>query len=155
MRYVDPTQPGQPSLPTFVDDTGAVMAVSNQDYEAIPLQVTTVNGNQFVCLNLNQENIDPNVTYNTTSDITAAAACYAPLSEGAIYSPQSDTYVAATADLTGINTATYVTANPGNQSLVQSRTLTQPGIIQAPVHSQFVIQRVGTLPRQYAHPLSQ
>ena len=129
LRYTDPTQPGQPSLPP--------MNTTGQIQEA-PLQVTTVNGDQFVCLNLNNQDGDQNgnstSTYATSSDMNQ---CYTSL---------SDTY-ATNPDLSGMN---YVTT-----PLQQQQQLNQFGTVQAPVHSQLLIQRVGTLPRQYAHPLAQ
>jgi len=141
MRYVDPSQPGQPSLSAILDNGQQVVAMNSPE----ALQVTTVNGNQFVCLNLNQENGDNNTYATNSNDITAA--CYASMSDN------SNTYMAAAnTELNGLNTATYVTSPLPSKS---TTSVTQPGIIQAPVHSQFVIQRVGTLPRQYAHPLSQ
>ena len=108
------------------------------------LQVTTVNGDQFVCLNLNNQEGDQNgnntSTYVATSEVNQ---CYTSL---------SDTY-ATNPDLNGVNPTAFVTAPFQNQQ--QPHQLNQFGTIQAPVHSQVVIQRVGTLPRQYAHPLAQ
>lgn len=101
--------------------------------EAAPLQVTTVNGNQFVCLNLQDDPGTNTSTYVTASELNN---CYASF---------SDTYIQGT-ELRGVNTANFV--NPTSEHC-------QPGMIQTPVHSQLVIQRVGTLPRQYAHPLAQ
>lgn len=133
LRYTDPSQPGQPSLPPM-NSTGQI--------QEAPLQVTTVNGDQFVCLNLNNQDGDQNgnntSTYVASSDLNQ---CYTSL---------SDTY-ATNPDLNGMNAAQFVTAPFQNHPQQPN----QFGTIQAPVHSQVVIQRVGTLPRQYAHPLAQ
>ena len=173
LRYTDPSQPGQPSLnmatgePIITLQNGEIIHGLNLNGEPIhtlnltedqiqalnlealpsfvpqqevgggeaPLQVTTVNGNQFLCLNLAEE--PANNTYVSAGDLQA-------------YSSFSDTYIqgselrAQGSELRGFNTASFV-----NQENVQ------PGHIQTPVHSQLVIQRVGTLPRQYAHPLAQ
>merc|ERR1712130_32609 len=135
LRYTDPSQPGQPSLPPL-NSTGQI--------QEAPLQVTTVNGDQFVCLNLNNQDGDQNgnntSTYVASSDLNQ---CYPPL---------SDPY-ATTPDLNSMTPppATFVSAPFQNHQ----QQLNQFGTIQAPVHSQVVIQRVGTLPRQYAHPLAQ
>merc|ERR1711892_996330 len=52
LRYIDPSQPGQPGL--------LPVPISNTIPEA-PVQVTTtVNGDQFVCLNLNNQDGDHN-----------------------------------------------------------------------------------------------
>ena len=96
------------------------------------------------------------------------------------YSSFSDTYIQG-AELRGMNTANFAMST--NTMTTPSDTMTsammsqlqagqfggqqfggvqQPvtsehghGLIQHPVHSQFVVQRMGTLPRQYAHPLAQ
>ena len=170
LRYTDPTQPGQPalnlatgepiiSLPPnavqtlkFGDQQIQTLSLTEDQMRTLnlgegfssfqmdgvereqPIQVTTVNGNQFVCLNLQEQ--EPQ-----------QQACYASL---------SDTYVGA-AELRGVNTANFAVSEAGtlHSSTFQMGNSFQPGAIQTPVHSQLVIQRVGTLPRQYAHPLAQ
>jgi hypothetical protein len=159
LRYTttDPSQPGRPTLLNLATTANN----SGGHEEAPPLQVTTVNGNQFVCLNLNNEESGHNTsTYVTASDLNQ---CYASL---------SDTYITAAAaaaaghELRGLNTASFVTTgtlSPQQLSAAaveqhhhhqQQQQLFQPGMVQTPVHSQVVIQRIGTLPRQYAHPLA-
>ena len=89
-----------------------------------PVQVTTnVDGDQFVCLNLN----------NPPDGLQ-------PGNPGDLYQQQP---------LTMVDPQTFPTTSQQQQQLINF------GTIQAPVHSQLVIQRVGTLPRQYAHPLAQ
>ena len=118
LRYTDPSQPGQPSLP----------GLPYQVPEA-PLQVTTtMNGDQFVCLNLNDQNANP-------------PQCYASLSDTYVTSPELQQQLHGG--------QAYVPGQPMTANTLH-RTM---GVVQAPVHSQMVIQRVGTLPRQYAHPL--
>ena len=174
LRYTDPTQPGQPalnlatgepiiSLPPhavqtlkFGDQQIQTLSLTEEQMRSLnleaggisgfttmqdgmereqPVQVTTVNGNQFVCLNLAEDQVQQQ-----------QQACYASL---------SDTYVGA-AELRGVNTANFSMASSEAGTLHPSAFNTfQPGAIQTPVHSQLVIQRVGTLPRQYAHPLAQ
>ena len=98
-----------------------------------PVQVTTnVDGEQFVCLNLAQPQ---------HGDTTAPAL---PADMNLLY-PATLGY--------DLNTAT-ITPTQQHQHH-QQQQLINFGTIQAPVHSQLVIQRVGTLPRQYAHPLAQ
>ena len=113
-----------------------------------PLQVTTVDGNQFVCLNLQDDSTGHNTsTYMTGGELPQ---CYASL---------SDTYI-QTNELRGLSTASFQRTHsyaPGTMQAPFHGTMQTPvhGTIQTPVHSQLVIQRVGTLPRQYAHPLAQ
>ena len=116
--------------------------------------MTTVNGNQFVCLNLNN---DSDTGHNTSTYVTASDLnqCYASL---------SDTYITAanSSELRGLNTASFAAQLAHQQQPTavldqqqqQLQQLFQPGMVQTPVHSQVVIQRIGTLPRQYAHPLA-
>ena len=87
---------------------------------------TTVEGDQFVCLNLAQ---------TPGADLAAGQPTYVAQYPGDV----------AHAQYPGEQ---HNTLRPGSQ-------LINFGTIQAPVHSQLVIQRVGTLPRQYAHPLAQ
>jgi hypothetical protein len=135
--------PPPPPLPGGQDELGQ---------QAPPLQVTTVNGNQFVCLNLNNES---DAGHNTSTYVTASDLnqCYASL---------SDTYITAAAgnELRGLNTASFAAppllSHQHQQSIAidQQPQLFQPGMVQTPVHSKVVIQRIGTLPRQFAHPLA-
>ena len=148
LRYTtnDPSQPGRPTLLTA--------ATSGVHHEEPPLHVTTVNGNQFVCLNLNN---DSDTGHNTSTYVTASDLnqCYASL---------SDTYITAanSSELRGLNTASFAAQLAHQQQPTavldqqqqQLQQLFQPGMVQTPVHSQVVIQRIGTLPRQYAHPLA-
>ena len=121
LRYTDPTQPGQPSLPP--------MTMAAQVPEA-PVQVTTNHdGDQFVCLNLDNQNLN----------LAGEAA------------PSQASFVQSQ-DLNPIITPQHYFAQQQQQPQQQ---LVNFGTIQAPVHSQLVVQRVGTLPRQYAHPLAQ
>ncbi len=160
LRYTT-TDPSQPGRPTLLTSLAAAGESGHEDHGAAPpLQVTTVNGSQFVCLNLNNE--ENNSGHNTSTYVTASDLnqCYASL---------SDTYIttaaAAGQEFRGLNTASFVT---GGQQLAQQQLeqqqlfqpgmvqsgMVQPGMVQTPVHSQVVIQRIGTLPRQYAHPLA-
>ncbi len=141
LRYTDLGQPGLPSLPpiTASHELTSQASVPQMTQEA-PVQVTTnVDGDQFVCLNLNNPGADQQTfvtaagqTYVTGPELTGQyqAECLAP-------GPQFMTSASNT-----------LRQAPGPQ-------LVNFGTIQAPVHSQLVIQRVGTLPRQYAHPLAQ
>jgi hypothetical protein len=138
LRYTDPSQPGQPSLPALPVVPGA--------FPEAPLQVTTtMNGDQFVCLNLNQNPNDPNgngvgPSYTLSSDQNGQ--CYASLSDTYVTSPELQQQLHG-------GMPYYP---PGAPALATTLHRTM-GVVQAPVHSQLVIQRVGTLPRQYAHPL--
>ena len=87
-----------------------------------------MNGDQFVCLNLNDQNANP-------------PQCYASLSDTYVTSPELQQQLHGG--------QAYVPGQPMTANTLH-RTM---GVVQAPVHSQMVIQRVGTLPRQYAHPL--
>ena len=96
---------------------------------------------------------------NNTSTYVAASDLHQ-------YSSFSDTYIQG-AELRGINTANFAVANTTPSDTMTSAMVsqvqashhqpvtTEHGMIHNPVHSQFVVQRVGTLPRQYAHPLAQ
>jgi len=131
LRYIDPSQPGQPGL--------LPVPISNTIPEA-PVQVTTtVNGDQFVCLNLNNQDGDHNgnkpLNFVANSDINQGG-----------FTILSDTGYSQSPDVTGLVPMT-------NLQHMQQGSM-QMGVVQAPVHSQMIIQRVGTLPRQYAHPLA-
>ena len=140
LRYTDPSQPGQPSLP-------ALPTIPAASYPEPPLQVTTtMNGDQFVCLNLNNPNNDQNgnppPAYPLSSD--QVGQTYASLSDTYVTSPEVQQQLqqqGGLAYLPSVNT----------MSSTLARTI---GVVQAPVHSQLVVQRVGTLPRQFAHPLA-
>ena len=121
LRYTDPALPGLPSLPPITQ----------------PVHVTTnVDGEQFVCLNLNQAG----------DQLQGSASATLPPDRSLLY-PQTLGY--------DLNTAAATQHQHQQQQQQQQQQLINFGTIQAPVHSQLVIQRVGTLPRQYAHPLAQ
>ena len=106
------------------------MTMTAQVPEA-PVQVTTNHdGDQFVCLNLDNQNLN----------LAGEAA------------PSQASFVQSQ-DLNPIITPQHYFAQQQQQQPQQQ--LVNFGTIQAPVHSQLVVQRVGTLPRQYAHPLAQ
>ena len=131
LRYTDPGQPGLPSLPPI---TASLDLGASVPHEA-PVQVTTNgDGDQFVCLNLNNPGADQQPTF-----VTAAGQTYVTGPE--LYQGHQEAQLLGSA-------ANTLRGAPGPQLL-------NFGTIQAPVHSQLVIQRVGTLPRQYAHPLAQ
>ena len=138
LRYTDPTQPGLPSLPPMSCDQAP-----GQETPEAPVQVTTnVDGDQFVCLNLNNQNGEQQ-SYITTQDLSQ-------LQQYQQQQQQSFDISHSRPQFTTAPTAqqqSFVTQQPSQ--------LINFGTIQAPVHSQLVIQRVGTLPRQYAHPLAQ
>merc|ERR1712226_465778 len=97
------------------------------------------NGDQFVCLNLNnpEERNGSTPTYTLSSD------------QGQTYTSLSDTYVTNPDLQQQLQTGQAFLSAPGVTTVHRAM-----GVVQAPVHSQLVIQRVGTLPRQYAHPLA-
>ena len=130
LRYTDPSLPGQPSLPPITQ----------------PVQVTTnVDGEQFVCLNLNQS--QPISTHINQSQ---------PISTNLSPDQQGQTSSSTVpADVSLLYPATSLGYDLNTPPSQQQQQLINFGTIQAPVHSQLVIQRVGTLPRQYAHPLAQ
>ena len=137
LRYTDPSQPGQPSLP-------ALPTIPAASYPEPPLQVTTtMNGDQFVCLNLNNpndQNGNPPV-YSLSSE--QVGQTYASLSDTYVTSPELQQQLQHQGGLTYLPTVSTMST--------LARTM---GVVQAPVHSQLVVQRVGTLPRQFAHPLA-
>ena len=101
-----------------------------------------MNGDQFVCLNLNNPN-----------DQNGNPPAYPLSSEqvGQTYASLSDTYVTSPELQHQLQQQQQggLTYLPAVSTM--ARTM---GVVQAPVHSQLVIQRVGTLPRQFAHPLA-
>merc|ERR1711963_633122 len=140
LRYTDPSQPGQPSLP-------ALPTIPAASYPEPPLQVTTtMNGDQFVCLNLNNPNNDQNgnppPAYPLSSD--QVGQTYASLSDTYVTSPEVQQQLQQQGGLAYLPSVSTM-------SSTLARTI---GVVQAPVHSQLVVQRVGTLPRQFAHPLA-
>ena len=134
LRYTDPGQPGLPSLPPITASHD--LTVPQVTQEATVQVTTNVDGDQFVCLNLNNPGADQQTF------VTAAGQTYVTGPELASHQHQHQESQLLTSGSSTMRPA------PGSQ-------LVNFGTIQAPVHSQLVIQRVGTLPRQYAHPLAQ
>jgi len=89
---------------------------------------------------------------NLQDDAGNNTSTYVAASDLHQYSSFSDTYIQGS-ELRGINTANFA-ALPQPTTSSDGMT-TEHGMIQTPVHSQFVVQRVGTLPRHFAHPLAQ
>ena len=132
LRYTEPGQPGLPSLPPI---TASADLGGQPVTQEAPVQVTTnVDGDQFVCLNLANPGSDQQQTF-----VTAAGQTYVTGPELSMSPAPGPMFMTSAANT--------LRGAPGPQ--------VNFGTIQAPVHSQLVIQRVGTLPRQYAHPLAQ
>ena len=121
-----------------VDPDHTTIAPAGHDHvqQEAPVHVNTnIDGDQFVCLNLADQNGNPGTQPIYTSSVPPPQYAYDPTTSLNNTPQQQQFYL----------------ANPQQQQ----QQLINFGTIQAPVHSQLVIQRVGTLPRQYAHPLAQ
>ena len=97
---------------------------------------------------INTANFAATATNNTAAVNSSTAA--------ATFSTPSDTLTSAAAGSIMVAAANNtLTQQQAAQLQQQMPPTSEHGMIHTPVHSQFVVQRVGTLPRQFAHPLAQ